>query len=132
MIVLWKNGEKVATSGEITLSTILDVPDLTPYPMWVYYFSRLRLENIVAFEHIAGASLSGFLDYCDMTDDEAQMQVKRLRYVHGGSEVMKGKPSVTSVLLARLDQHPISDLDWIPLTPLLWNRFQRVRAQRNI
>jgi hypothetical protein len=130
MIELWKSNNKVAWAEKITLATTMkeDLPD----ELGLFYFSRITLAPVAAFEHVAGAALSGFLDHCMVTDDELNLHIRDLRYVHGQSEVMKGRPSITSVLLARQGDNPIGDPEWVLQLPEIWHQFQRIRAQRNI
>lgn len=128
MISFYKSNELMAKADKITLEVPLNAPDL-PGPLDLFYFSRLTLAPPVAFEHIAGAGLISFLDECEMTDN-VDFSLP-LRYVHGSSEVMKGRPSITNVLFAKQNAE-IPQEKWMPALPEIWHRFQLIRAKEKI
>jgi len=135
MIFLTKNHQKMAWADRIDLATTLKAPDLIPFELGLWYFNTVTLIPAIAFEHIAGAALIAFLDRCTMESDEIGLQIHNLRYVHGSSEVMKGRPDITSILLARQESEDgasIEDTKWVTLLPEIWHRFQLHRANRNI
>ena len=92
-----KDGELVATSsGLAQIELTGDRLVWTPLP--VYFFQRVTLDRIATFSHFSGVALTAFFDGCYVKD--ADKEYGPLNYVHGISEVLRGKQSVHSVLLA--------------------------------
>jgi hypothetical protein len=130
MIELWKFRSRIAKAERVDDATTLSAPDLFPGELGLFYFGNITLEPVVAFEHIAGAALIGFLDRCSIHGPD--LTIHDLRYVHGQSEVMKGRPKITSVLLARTEEIEAKEAEWPVLIPEIWHRYQGLRAQRSI
>lgn len=127
-IEFWKGDRKIATVDHYSCYRLYrSVPDpsddtkVKPEPiMWpgmkhlsLLHFRRLNMEPPVLFEHLSGVGLSGFLDHCDIRADEQfkHLEAKDLRYIHGRSEVMRGTPAVSAVVLAKID--PADDFEEI-------------------
>lgn len=88
-----------------------------------YYFHRMTLYPPVMFEHLAGSGLMQFMDHSDIVFGEDHT-VPNVRYVHGKSEVLKGKHTVSTVLLA--DPCPSegpSASAWMMYLPDIYRRF---------
>jgi hypothetical protein len=130
MIELWKLKARVARAETINVRTELEAPDLYHGTLELFYFNTITLAPVVAFEHIAGVALVGFLDRCSIHGDD--LVVPYLRYVHGKSEVMKGQPKISSVLLAQQKTADIPDPEFAQMLPEIWYKFQALRAQENI
>lgn len=114
---IWKDERKIATTTEYSQHRFIDCidgefkPHLWPglKKLFVFHFKRLSLEPPVLFEHLGGMGLMAFLDHSDFhvklqPADGRHSIYEDLRYVHGRSEVMKGTPSVTAVVLAQIEK----------------------------
>lgn len=88
-----------------------------------YFFHRLSLTPPVMFEHLAGTGLARFLDHSDL-DFSGDHVVTNLRYVHGKSEVLKAKHTISAVLL--VDPCPSegpSENAWMTYMPDIYKKF---------
>lgn len=122
-ISIWRDGMKVAEAESYTL-TPLDKAEGWPgvRSLQQFFFPRIKMSPPVAFEHLAGAALKGFFDWSELRIGEEIHQ--GLRYVHGRSEVMKGKHSVGSVLLVKpIFSASIPDATWLSYLPDIYRRF---------
>ena len=123
MMEFWQEGQLVATAPKTTAVFFLkrdkELEDIKRLDLW--YFSSVHMEPCMAFEHLAGTALSRFFDNCTLIVDAKQ--IGPLRYVHGRSEVMKGKHAVTSVLLCMpvFDQE-ISNSVWLSYLPKIYKK----------
>lgn len=122
-ISIWKNGEQVAHAdhcGPIILDGSSKWPGIEK--LHCYYFSVLHLEPPVVFEHLSGRALTYFFDHCSAKFQDEE--VINLRYVHGRSEVMKGKHKVSAVLLIRVQtEGPLDNLLWLSYLPSIYEEF---------
>lgn len=121
-ISIWKGGRKIADASDI-MTFPFDAP-----PAKLYYFQRIEMAPPVLFEHLAGTALVQFLDECSMLikfSGEEPQSVDGLRYIHGRSEVMKGTPSISAVLLAAFET-PVSRLELLPLQPRIYEKFLQI------
>jgi hypothetical protein len=132
--VIEKDGTEVATATKIyTLSVGVDRLDLPGVKMLtLVYFPTVHLTPPATFEHLAGTGLSRFFDRCRIrsTVDESVptgSPTEEFRYVHGRSEVMKGRHSVSAVLLARPEMEgEIPEPQWLSYLPEIWKHFLAV------
>lgn len=122
-ITFWKNDEQVAHAdhcGPIMLGVAGEwslVDRLS-----CYYFSAVRLASPVVFEHLAGRALSYFLDHCMLRFSDGEVQ--DLRYIHGRSEVMKGRHKVGAVLLAGVTpKEGLTEQAWLSYLPSIYKEF---------
>ena len=106
---------------------------------WItlYYFKRISLVPTVTFEHLAGGSLFKWLNDCQIVEiapgPPFGPMANGLKYVHGRSEVMRGKNTISSVLLA--DMHftkPMELYQWTSYLPEIYRKFMALGpAERN-
>lgn len=87
-----------------------------------YFFSRVILSPPVLFEHMAGAGLSRFFEGSDVTIEDEPPE-RGLRYVHGRSEAMQGKTTISSVLLARPSPEDVPLSSWVQHLPSIYREF---------
>lgn len=138
-IKIYKDGRHIADAD--AMQKVITTTDKYPgiRTLFLWYFPTIKMTPPVVFEHLAGQALVRFLDRCSLLfqeqDDDGnpvgdQQAVEFLRYVHGRSEVMKGQPKISAVLLARLDciepLHDIPMADWIGYMPAIYTHFLEV------
>jgi hypothetical protein len=103
----------------------------------LYYFKRISLVPTVAFEHLAGDSLCKWLNDCQIVEiplgGPLGPDAETLKYVHGRSEVMRGKNTISSVLLA--DVHFTKLMEpyrWNSYLPEIYRKFMALGpSERN-
>ena len=121
---IWKEDEFVAV-GELPISYMTEGhedPDGISSLM-LFYFKTIRLSPIVTFAHLAGDALIRWLDGAYL-HQEGSPDVGPVRYVHGRSEVMKGKHTVSSVLLAiPTFSREMSQAEWASCIPSIYKKF---------
>lgn len=126
-IELWKDGELVGESVPAPEATGLVLEEGPKWPgtgdMACFYFPRLRLSPPVIWKVLAGTALGHFLDHCTL-QRKAGHRIEDLRYVHGRAETMKGKPTVSTVLLARVRTDLPNDR-WLTYLPAIYQEFLR-------
>jgi hypothetical protein len=94
----------------------------------LYYFKRISLVPTVVFEHLSGGALAKWLNDCQMVDiplgGPLGPEAETLKYVHGRSEVMRGKTTISSVLLADLhfNRH-MEPYQWSAYLPEIYRKF---------
>lgn len=108
---------------------------LPPDPKWLgveqiqcYYFPRIKLTNSVVWEVMAGTALSQYLDHCNLSIMKDSVRIEDLRYVHGRAEVMKGRPSISTVLLVRV-RPQLPEAQWLSYLPAIYEEFLRVYGE---
>lgn len=142
-VSIWNGGRKVGDSAEIQ-SLHLDVSDDPDYPdiksVYLHYLPQVQMVPTILFEHLAGRALMAFLDGADMKfvvrDEETEKLpipdcMRNVRYIHGRSEVMKGTPSVSAVLLGRFQMEGGAQLSLATLVvvqPKLWTRYLQLHG----
>jgi hypothetical protein len=98
----------------------------------LYYFKYITLKSYIAYEHMAGQALSYYMDGAELvleTSDDAGKQVIQkhvvgLTYINGRSEIMRGKQTVSSVLLAKLRfTTPTPNPMWATHIPEIYKRY---------
>lgn len=129
-----KNGTHVATGHRLHRLTVgvdqLDLPGVKSLDL--VYFPTIQLTPPTTFSHLAGSALAHFFDCCHMASSVAEdvpvgSESGPYRYVHGRSEVMKGKHSVSSVLLARPEfESSIDEPQWLSYLPDIYKHFLAV------
>ena len=124
-----KNGELIATADNpSSYSYKSDLPGVGRINL--YYFKKIKLEPVIAFQHLAGTSLYSWLDGCSLELEEGDKTstLTGLRYVYGRSEAMKGKHTVSVVLLA--DPEMLTDVpnsEWQGHLPEVYKSFLFMR-----
>jgi hypothetical protein len=113
---LWKSGRRVATAKKIVQHT-LQSPKFRGLEL--FYLPQVTLDPPIVFAHLTGQALSKFLDQSELRQDEEVHEP--LRYVHGRSEVMRGTPSVTAVVLAKAAGGP--ETEWRTSLPAIYSAF---------
>lgn len=123
-IVIEKDGQVIATARNCARSEILGEEDWEGiYMIKCFFFDHVQMSPPILFEHLAGSALSRFFNGTDMRLNGG-IVAGALRYVHGRSEVMRGKPEVTSVLLARPEpEGGVSDVLWLSYLPEIYKKF---------
>lgn len=133
-------GEDVVTGIEIHKNGVLVAVALPPMKAIIppffdgvdsiklYYFKKISLVPTVTFEHLAGGSLSKWLNDCQIVEvplgGSLGPEADTLKYVHGRSEVMRGRTTISSVLLA--DMHftkPMARCEWQCYLPEIYRMF---------
>lgn len=102
----------------------------------LYYFKTISLKSYIVYEHMAGRALSYFLDGADLTlekPDAEDRVIPGLSYIHGRSEVMRGRQTISAVLLAKLrfttaTPNPM----WATHIPEIYNRFMLLPESEKI
>ena len=93
----------------------------------LYYFKYITLKAYIAYEHMAGQALSYYLDGSEIlieTPDERDKHLTGLTYLKGRSEVMRGKQTISSVLLAKLRFiRAVPDPMWATNIPEIYRRY---------
>jgi hypothetical protein len=134
-VEVFKSGELIATCDENIRSVEVSMADLPP--MTVFSLPLVELERIKIFEHLNGRPLSSFFNKAgirvhevDVGDDERaatdtnwSRDVEPVFYIHGRSETMRGKTTVSAVILAQF-RCPEEDLpsikDLLPQLPAIY------------
>jgi len=119
-ISILKSGDEVATADRFAHVVF-------SRPIWegidvldCFYFARLSLSPPVTFRHLAGEALTAFLDNTTLVVGDQLHEP--MRYIHGRSEVMKGKHDVTAVLLAKVTGS-VEPGRWLTYLPEIYKRF---------
>lgn len=94
----------------------------------LYYFKKIILVPVVVFEHLAGNPLSKWLDCCQIVDiplgSPLGPEAETLRYVYGRSEVIRGKNTISSVLLAEVHFTKLLEpYRWSAYLPEIYRKF---------
>lgn len=121
---IWSGEEQVATAAMPVMYSLGPVGSISRIAL--FYFPKINLTPIIAFEHLAGTALSKWLNGCRviMNADGEESSVGPLRYVHGHSEAMRGKHAITTVLLADpITDKALSETQWLPLLPEIYKQF---------
>lgn len=128
-ISIWKGGRKIADAPEVQ-SLFFGLVSDEDFPRiqsaHVHYFSKIDMVPPVLFEHLAGRALMAFLDESEVRFRPDGEATPTLRYIHGRSEVMKGSPSVSAVVLANIktgDGEPLSLPELVAIQPKLYRRY---------
>lgn len=132
MLTLEKDEEEVAT-GTLTFSTtVAGISDLNVGSIDLYYLSVIKLAPTVAFRHLTGVPLSTWLDGCSLCGPVEELGTGRVdgcRYVHGRSEVSKGKHFTSALLLAVphvLEGKMMALSSWLVALPGIYKNFTQV------
>jgi hypothetical protein len=93
----------------------------------LYYFKTIQLKSYIGYEHMAGRALSYYLDGSEVLIEKPGEQSKLitdLKYIHGRSEVMRGRQTVSSVLLAKLRfVTSVEAASWLLNIPEIYKRY---------
>ncbi|CAB4131321.1 hypothetical protein UFOVP276_173 [uncultured Caudovirales phage] len=93
----------------------------------LYYFKTIQLKSYIVYEHMAGRALSYYLDGSELLMEKPGEQsrlVTDLKFIHGRSEVMRGRQTVSSVLLAKLRFiTPVASVSWQINIPEIYKRY---------
>ena len=113
------DGRLVATSGSCRVAEI----EWGETKINCVFFKKVNLSPPVLFEHLAGTGLAKFLNGAGVILGQEPLG-EGLRYVHGRSEVMRGRASVTSVLLAKPEpEDAMTFEDWVMDLPQIYRKF---------
>lgn len=131
-MALFNNDGQFAT-GELTSSLELPKSPLPGICVQLYYFHEIKLSPVAVFKHLTGVPLKAWLEnssFAEMprtvdTGTAAPVPIGPLRYVHGRSEVMKGRHYISLVLLASLSG-PVDELQWMSSIPSIYKDFTRL------
>lgn len=120
------NGDELIATADIPASYSLG-PMGDIERIGLFYFPKIRLTPTIAFEHLAGTSLSKWLNGCVLylhEDGGESNGCGPLRYVHGHSEVLKGKHTISSVLLADpVFKKEVPFTQWLTMLPDIYRQF---------
>ena len=124
---IWKDGRQVTTEVEVTKRLELNGRFDGVKSISLYYFNTIHLLPPIVYEHMAGQGLAHWLEGCELRGIDTMTVVhpsKDLRYIHGRTEVLRGNPTVSTVLLA----HPIfskaeSPGQWVGYVPEIFKQF---------
>jgi hypothetical protein len=121
-----REDDKPIAKGVLTYQGVMScVKGLPDVELRLYYFAKVSLEPSVTFQHLSGVPLSAFLDHSYLTLPDSQ-RVGPLTYIHGKSEVMKGKHYTGTVLLVESTAEvPIAAADWLFAAPEIYRRFTK-------
>jgi hypothetical protein len=126
-----KNGSVVAKTPDFWHKQVDWVGFDPAHQFDLYYFPKVTMSPPLVFEHMSGRGLMSFFDLSSLTlagKDGSRELCTRLRYVHGRSEVMKGNPSITAVLLARPLDSEVDQLTWLTFLPQIYKNFLSIYA----
>ena len=104
-IHIWKEDEEVGSVPPPPRSYSIVLPANSKWAeageIICYYFPRVKLSPMIVWKVLAGTSLACFLDRCILrnVEETGKIDVEDLRYVHGRAEVMRGQPTISTVLL---------------------------------
>lgn len=123
-VTIEKRGQLLATAKTCE---VLDIPGEDAWEgiclIKCCFFGTVSLAPPVLFEHLAGTGLGKFFDGSEVLFDNEPLATY-LRYVHGRSEVMHGKPIISSVLLARPEpEGGVTDTAWLTYLPEIYRKF---------
>jgi hypothetical protein len=129
-IVIEKGGQVMATAGNCEAVEILGEDAWEGICLIkCYFFGRVRMAPPILFEHLSGASLGNFLNGSSLSID-GEAVASGLKYVHGRSEVMRGTPTISSVLLARPEpEGGVTDMAWLSYLPGIYKKFLSNRGR---
>jgi hypothetical protein len=115
--VVYKDGEEVArcARGKIVEMDFEGLPHLE-----LFHIPILKLNRIFLFEHMAGKPLGSFFNYSGV--DVEGRRVEPVFYVHGRSEAIRGKTTVSAVVLA-YPHGEIDPRDFLLKTPQIYKQF---------
>jgi len=119
------NAEGAFAMGDLTYSMEMAEKSLPGVQLQLYYFSEIKLSPKAVFQHLAGTPLRAWLDgsgFVATPSKEEDEPVGPLRYVHGRSEVMKGRHYISTVLLAKL-AGDTSEAAWMSAIPAIYKKF---------
>lgn len=121
-VILGRDGRAIARSKSCRIAELED-DDWSAEKIHCYFFAQVSLSPPVLFEHLAGTGLSKFFNDVEVHLD-GSLLASGLRYVHGRSEVMRGKPTISSVLLARPDpEDSMNTVDWLFHLPGIYKKY---------
>jgi hypothetical protein len=132
---IWKDGEQVATAAPYPNSYSTVMPE---GPKWsgtgellCFYFPRIQLSPPTVWKVLGGTALGSFMDHCSIKrlGGKVDVDIEGLRYIHGRAEVMKGRPTISTVLLARPKNPPQADV-WLGYLPVIYEEFLRIYNDR--
>jgi hypothetical protein len=119
-------GELVATAQLPLYSSLAPFfPDVDRIDL--YYFNRISLKSYIVYEHMAGRALSYYLEGCELLMERPETpdrMITGMSYIHGRSEVMRGRQAISAVLLAKLRfTKPVPDPMWATNIPEIYRRY---------
>lgn len=103
MIDIVRRGEKVAICVSPYIGKLVIEYGGASYSMTTFFAQRMEVEYQPMFRHLMGESLSSFFDHSEVLVGGDDSKYEDARYVHGRTELTRGSPSVSSVLLVVFD-----------------------------
>jgi len=131
-IQIWKGEEEVGSAPPPPVSHSMVLPESPKWPgvgeITCYYFPRVKLSPPVVWKVMAGTALGCFLDHCTLKNvgEPPGFEVSDLRYVHGRAETMRGNPTISTVLLARVQVPDLRNEVWLTYLPAIYSEFLRL------
>jgi hypothetical protein len=120
----------LVATAKLTSKNVIANPRGLPIPrIDMFYFRSIELTPMVVFRHLAGVALMTWLDGCFLRDDDCPDPevIGPCRYIHGRSEVMKGKHSISAVLVAAIPLGVVvTQSEWMVAVPELYKQFLEV------
>ena len=118
---IWKNGSPVSRPCAVTRHGELSLP-LRGQRIRYWFFPKLTLLPPIINLHMAGQGLAAWLDNCYLIQDGPPPVAEGLRYVHGRSEVRRGEPRVSLVLLVEKPDDMLEE-EWVTELPRIYSSF---------
>jgi len=121
--IISDSGDTIAHGWLTQVGPMRNIKELPGVELKLYYFAQVKLEPVTVFKHLSGVPLKTFFDRCSVILP-GQVTVGPLAYIHGKSEVMRGKHFTSAVLLADIkSESPIPELKWMSAMPGIFKRF---------
>jgi hypothetical protein len=126
-VEVFKDGELVAVCKESIRSVDVKIDGLPP--LTAYSLPRVELERIRVFEHLNGRPLSAFFNEAGARitssgpNVEDKSEVEPVFYIHGRSETMRGKTTVSAVILVHFRCEAVdlpSSRELLPQLPAIY------------
>lgn len=124
-----KDGVDITRLCEITREA--EIEDEAAFPgvkrFRLFYFNKVSLLPIFVFQHMGGTGLIRWFEGSTLRMEDGS-EVDGLHYVHGRSEVLKGTPNITAVLLAKAEYtHDVPYDRFITYLPEIYRRFSLMK-----
>lgn len=117
----------VGSTAKLRRASIPSFGDMPDGEILLFYISHLTLIPPLVFEHLSGRGLMSILKCVDLHVSE-ESTFHNLEYVHGHSEMIRGKPNVSAVLLAR-PTFEVDEATWLLHLPRVYEKFLSLPKQ---
>jgi hypothetical protein len=118
---IWKDDRFIAKAGSARMASI----SWKEHQLYCVFFPTIKLHSTIVFEHLAGTALSRFLHNAVIKHNDKNLTATPMGYVHGRSEVARGKPKISSVLLVNAAE-PLSLLSLTESSAHIYKTFLEV------